>query len=75
MQGEHGVTAPFGEMEAFGRERKNPLTSVLVLVGDVGPICLIDAQVNKRGVEDVGGERKKKMHKPFSLAVDLELIL
>lgn len=45
---------------------QNPLTLDLLLVRDVGPICLIDIEVNKQ---------KKKMHKPFSLAVDLGLIL
>lgn len=44
---------------------QNPLTLVLLLVRDVGPIYLIEAEVNKQ----------KKMHKPFSSAVDLELIL
>lgn len=37
--------------------------SLLLLAGDVGAICLIDAEVNKQ-----------KLDKPFSLTVDLRLI-
>lgn len=66
------------------RERKikrSSLTLLRGLVRDVAPICLIDAKVNKQG-EDGGEEGEgegegwgRKMHKPFSPAVDLELIL
>lgn len=48
MEGEREVTAVLREMGAFGGECKNPLTLVLLLVRDVGPIYLIDAEVNKQ---------------------------
>lgn len=61
-RGDAGVPRDEPTLDVKGETR-----SLWPLVGDVAPIRFIDVEVNK--------QKEKKTHKPFSSALDLELIL